>query len=202
MQLILAMFLFFSCALFGAKPEFSLCNKSDQPILIDISNSNAKITETLEPGQHINHRINPKNQTVLIVWNPVSGEFIYRASFSTNKDIYLNWNEKHVPMLYAQRGKLFGLLGVSDLGFSTENNIEDKQITRLPNPAYVFAGLPDPKFPDFCATITKQFSADNNGFNRASLRYNPDNCTSPYEPIKNLWRGVFQNLSSCYSFSK
>ena len=198
LKIISAIFLFLNFPVFGVKPEFSLCNKSDQTIIVDISNSNIKITETLKPDQNINHNINPKNPTVLIIWNSQSGEFIYRASFYTNKDIYLNWDEDHAPMLYAQQGPFFGLLGKTDLGFSTKNNIENKQITRLPNPAYLNIGLPDPAFPDFCEMIKKQFSAENNGYNRASLRYHPDNCTSHYEPIINLWREVFKKVSSCY----
>ena len=84
----------------------------------------------MEPGKFLNRAININSYTTVKITHEQS-KFPYMVKFPKGKTIYINWDDKHLPQLYHQRGPWFGLTRKTDLGFSTANNIKDSDIVRL-----------------------------------------------------------------------
>jgi hypothetical protein len=125
----MALFLF-SATAFSADPEFSLHNKSKFPIKLLLTNDKNEVSDTIEPGKFLNRAININSYTTVKITHEHS-KFPYIVAFPKGKTIYINWDDKHIPQLYHQRGPWLGLTRKTDLGFSTANNIKDSDIVRL-----------------------------------------------------------------------
>lgn len=194
---------FYSFAAGVPGPGFSLHNKGKQAIVIKIQNGAQQFSARVAPNAFSDQQINLAAPTRLTIGDE-SGKIIYKAAFPLNKTIYVNYAGDHKPPLYHQQGRLKGILGKTDQGYSTKNNIADKEIQVLenvpdapPENPFIKAGLPDPNAPNFCADIKKEFGPS--GYGKAGLKLHPDRCAAPpNQSKKELCDEAFKKMMNCY----
>lgn len=117
------------------EPGFSLHNKSNKKILVQVQN-NVGIVDKLKSGLVIegvevapnafyDKKIDITKKTTMTLYTIENQRPYYRATFSLNKTIYVNWDGQK---LYHQKGPLMGIMGKTDRGYSLKNNIADNDI--------------------------------------------------------------------------
>lgn len=117
------------------KVGFSLHNKANNAIYITVENSTSnkkKLTRVIR-GAFFEAEMNISQPTTLTIYdckdldscNPGSSRVAYRATFTKNKTIFINWDGAKV---YKQRGPLLGATGVTDHDYDLANNVEASDI--------------------------------------------------------------------------
>lgn len=114
---------------------FSLHNKSKKPIKVFIKNRDI-IGEfvgkpggpyLVKSGEFLDKIPNVKAETELTITDTNDVQ-LYHALFAVGKTIYVNWDDKHKPALYPQRGPRKGKTKRTDKGYSLEDNVEQNDI--------------------------------------------------------------------------
>ena len=119
---------------------FSLHNKGSHAIYIDVRNEKGlekagnflknlvqKEADTVLKDRFLDKPIDISKDTTLIIYNK-DGKEIYKATFTKNKTIYINWDGSK---LYPQRGPLKGLTKATDAGYSLRKNVIQSDIRPL-----------------------------------------------------------------------
>jgi hypothetical protein len=113
-------------------PGFELYNKASHPITIEVAivGTNFKQIYTVNPNSKRPLEIDLDATITLGIYNPrktaqemmLPSDYFYTI-YNPGKTKYLTWNPAKNPPLYPQTGRLMGFSGISDTGYSLNNNL-------------------------------------------------------------------------------